>query len=281
MKVYALSGKSGTGKSYQALNLCRKLNIEGIIDDGLFIYNNAIQAGHSAKRDDNKITAIRTAIFDKEEDRRAVADKIKEVAPESILLIGTSDGMVRKIAARLEIPEPDPIIYIEDIVDQEAIDIALHQRREAGKHVIPVPTVEVRSQFSGYFLTPLRMFFDRAGRSMPEDEKTVVRPTYSYLGKFSIAPGVVTDIMEHTAEAHEGIYEVLRCSSDIEPDGVKLNVSAIFNYRTDLLKVIEDLQEKLAKEVAHMTAFNILSVNVIVRGLRPPRRKTPVRADAL
>ena len=37
MKVYALVGKSGTGKSYQAVNLCKELNIEAIIDDGLFI----------------------------------------------------------------------------------------------------------------------------------------------------------------------------------------------------------------------------------------------------
>ena len=35
----------------------RSRNIEAIIDDGLFIYNNAVQAGHSAKRDENKMTA--------------------------------------------------------------------------------------------------------------------------------------------------------------------------------------------------------------------------------
>ena len=50
MKVYSLSGKSGTGKSYQAINLCRKMNIESIIDDGLFICRNKVIAGISAKR---------------------------------------------------------------------------------------------------------------------------------------------------------------------------------------------------------------------------------------
>ena len=99
MKVYGLSGKSGTGKSFQAINLCREHKIESMIDDGLFIYRNAVQAGHSAKRDENKITAIRTAIFDREADRRAVAEKIREVAPESILIIGTSDAMVERIAS--------------------------------------------------------------------------------------------------------------------------------------------------------------------------------------
>jgi ABC-type glutathione transport system ATPase component len=52
MKVYALVGKSGTGKSYQAQNLCRELKIKGIIDDGLFIYENKVISGISAKRQD-------------------------------------------------------------------------------------------------------------------------------------------------------------------------------------------------------------------------------------
>ena len=63
MKVYALVGKSGTGKSYQAMNLCRDLDIEVIIDDGLLIYGNGILAGTSAKRQETVIGAIKTALL--------------------------------------------------------------------------------------------------------------------------------------------------------------------------------------------------------------------------
>ena len=38
MRIYTLVGKSGTGKSFHAMDLCRKENIESIIDDGLYIY---------------------------------------------------------------------------------------------------------------------------------------------------------------------------------------------------------------------------------------------------
>ena len=51
MKVYSLTGVSGTGKSFQALNLCDELKINAIVDDGLFIYNEKVEAGHSAKRE--------------------------------------------------------------------------------------------------------------------------------------------------------------------------------------------------------------------------------------
>ena len=272
MKVYGLSGKSGTGKSFQAINLCREHKIESMIDDGLFIYRNAVQAGHSAKRDENKITAIRTAIFDREADRRAVAEKIREVAPESILIIGTSDAMVERIASRLELPPPDPIIHIEDIVDSDAISTALKQRREGGKHVIPVPTMEVQKQFSGYFMIPLKMFFERNGKVLQDDEKTVVRPTYSYLGNFTIAQSAVTDIMQHVAARSDGVQEVLKCTAEIRQDGVVLRMNGIFEYGGRLMKQVETLQKNLAEAVEHMTAFNILSVQVTVRGLKPVRK---------
>ena len=76
MKVYGLVGKSGTGKSYQSMNVCRDRHIEAIVDDGLFICRNTIQAGHSAKRDQNKVSAIKTAIFQVPETCRLVAGKI-------------------------------------------------------------------------------------------------------------------------------------------------------------------------------------------------------------
>ena len=50
MKVYTLTGKSGTGKSFQAMNLCREYDIESIIDDGIFIYRDRVMAGTSTVR---------------------------------------------------------------------------------------------------------------------------------------------------------------------------------------------------------------------------------------
>ncbi|HUM56846.1 MAG TPA: ATP-binding protein, partial [Bacillota bacterium] len=90
MKVYALVGKSGTGKSYQAMSLCKDKDIESIIDDGLFIYNNDSITGISAKRQPTKVGAIKTALFNTDEHKARVIKKIKEINPQSILVIGTS-----------------------------------------------------------------------------------------------------------------------------------------------------------------------------------------------
>ena len=49
IKVYALVGESGTGKSFRAKLVAQKHGIDMIIDDGLLIRDNRILAGHSAK----------------------------------------------------------------------------------------------------------------------------------------------------------------------------------------------------------------------------------------
>ena len=49
MKVYSLSGPSGTGKSTSALAFAHKLGVEAIVDDGLLIVNGVRVAGLSAK----------------------------------------------------------------------------------------------------------------------------------------------------------------------------------------------------------------------------------------
>lgn len=49
MKVYSLSGPSGTGKSTSALAFAHKLGVEAIVDDGLLIVNGVRVAGVSAK----------------------------------------------------------------------------------------------------------------------------------------------------------------------------------------------------------------------------------------
>lgn len=88
MDVYTLVGKSGTGKSFHAMNLCKKLNIEGIIDDGLFIYKNSVIAGISAKRESTKIGAVKTAMFLNDEIRDEVRDAIKSRILQAYLFLG-------------------------------------------------------------------------------------------------------------------------------------------------------------------------------------------------
>lgn len=277
MTIYGLVGKSGTGKSFQAPEVCRSRKIPAIIDDGLFIYRNAVEAGHSAKRDENKMTAIKTAIFNNEDHRFSVARRIRDVQPESILVLGTSEGMILRICNRLEIPEPVEMIHIEDIVDSDAIKTALRQRRELGKHVIPVPAVAIKEQFSGYLLMPLRIFRRKNANKTEHIEKSVVRPTYSYLGTFEISNKAVREIVEITCSRYEFVSEVSKCSIISDEDGVTILLGIICHRVENIPAHVIELQKRIHRAVEDMTAFNIKSTDIAVRGMLPrgraPRRK--------
>lgn len=268
MKVYGLVGKSGTGKSYQAMNLCKEMNIESIIDDGLFIYGNSILEGTSAKRQDTKVAAIKTALFTDEEHRQAVMDKVKAVSPESLLILGTSEKMIRRIVGRLELPEPERIIQIEEITTDEERETARKQRHELGKHIIPVPTFQLKREFSGYFLDPMRMIRGWRGGKASVSEKTVVRPTYSYLGGYSISDKVIGDVVYYLGKKTEGVDSVAKVSIENNTDGIKITISLICSFGFRIVDVARELQRIVAKKVEAMTAFHIKAVDIEIRGLK-------------
>lgn len=265
MKVYGLSGKSGTGKSFQAINLCRNRGIEAIIDDGLFIMGNAIMAGISAKRQNTIIGAIKTALFLEDNHQEAVTARISELKPDSILVLGTSDEMVRRIAARLELPAIGEIIHIDDITSEEERALARKQRDELGKHVVPVPMPQIKRQFSGYFIDPLRIFKEWGKDRGSFTEKTVVRPTYSYLGAYTVAESALFDIIKCIGNKYEAIVEISRFYTQKNSRGVIIKLTLVLHLHEDIVKTINAFQRELTEELERMTAFNIEGVDVVVK----------------
>lgn len=268
MKVYGLVGKSGTGKSYQAMNLCRDKNIESIIDDGLFICRNRIMAGVSAKRQDTVVAAIKTALFINETHCESVILKITEIHPDSILVLGTSEKMIYRIIERLELPSLQEMISIESITTEKQREAAKKQRKELGKHIIPVPTFQVKREFSGYFVDPLRIFKGWGGGKASFTEKSVVRPTFSYLGGYSISDKVISDITTYIGEKTPGIDSVVKVVTENKDSGVKITISIMIEYGVKIVEVAKILQTQVAEKVETMTAFHISSVNIEVKGVK-------------
>jgi uncharacterized alkaline shock family protein YloU/adenylate kinase family enzyme len=267
MEIYALTGKSGTGKSFQATALVNKYGIEGIIDDGLFILGGSIVAGVSAKRQETKIGAVKTALFMSDVTSEAVARKIVEIAPKSLLVIGTSDKMVRRILNKLSLPDPIQWIRIEEVTSIQERETAQKQRHEHGQHIIPAPTFEVKKDFSGYFIHPIRILKEiKIGR--PQDsERSVVRPTYSYLGKYTISDKAIGDIVMLVASDVAQIDSVPSLYIVNRKKGVSIELGLIMVYSDNILEPARQFQKEIAKRVEAMTALNILSVDIEIHGL--------------
>lgn len=268
MKIYSLTGKSGTGKSYQAVNLCKQLNIESIIDDGLFICRNKVAAGISAKRQPSKIRAVKTALFWTDEHRDSVMEAINRIKPSSLLVLGTSDEMVDKILARLELGKPIKRIYIEDITTEEDRKEANKQRMELGKHVIPVPTFQIKKQFSGYFMSPMRIFKD-FGHGRDLSEKSVVRPSFSYMGEYNISEKVMSDIVDCVSDELKTVAEVNKVIMVKEhmnlDEEITLTAIVDMKYGGSLVENAKQFQQTILDRVQEMTAFHVSRVDIDIR----------------
>lgn len=158
IRVCAFVGPSGTGKSYRAQMVAGENNIEYIIDDGLLVKGNAVIAGTSAKKAPTKIETVKHALFLEEQEKREMQEAFVKYNPTAILILGTSDGMVKKIAQNLELPPISKTIYINEVATEDEMENARRIRTTEGKHVIPVPTFEIKKDFSGYLLDPLQIF---------------------------------------------------------------------------------------------------------------------------
>lgn len=263
MKVYSFVGASGSGKSHHASFVAGKYGIKYVIDDGLLICGNRIVSGFSAKREKTKLKAIRRAIFTEKEHANEVKKSLAELQVDKILIIGTSDKMVDKIAERLSLPPVSERIYIEDILSPEEISMARKKRYEEGKHVIPVPTFEVKKHFSGYFIDPLRIF-RRKGMDL---EKTIVRPYYSYLGKYTISENVINNIVLNEAKKFGGIYKVNKVITENYTDGIKIKIEIVMTYGARINEVLKDAIRKIKNVVEYMTSLNVLDIKIYVKSL--------------
>jgi uncharacterized alkaline shock family protein YloU len=290
MKVYSLVGKSGTGKSYRAGELCREYGIDGIIDDGLFIMKGRILAGISAKRQSTKYRAIKTALFTEESHKKSVAAQIKKAKPSSVLVIGTSDKMVKIITERLGLSAPDVRFDIEDITTADERAVAYLQRHELGKHVIPAPTFQIKKDFSGYFYHPLRTLRGMAdtrvrGRAEgarpdaanPEADaadgggvqwdRSVIRPTYSYLGEFTISDKAIRDIVHSVTGAVAGVSGTPLVLVHAHREGAVIEIGAAMRYGVQIVEAARALQKAAADRIEEMTSINVIAVDVEIQRL--------------
>ena len=273
IKVYAFVGPSGTGKSYRAQMVAGEKNTNFIIDDGLLIKDNEVIAGESAKKAPTKIETVKHALFYKDEEKEEIIKALKKYKPESILILGTSDGMVQKIAANLGLPEISETTYISDVATQEEMETARRIRVTEGKHVIPVPTFEIKKDFSGYLLDPLQIFKTKGKGQKPYiSEKSIIRPTFSYLGNFTISDTVFKQILEYLASKTPGIYKIQKIRVDNFGEGVKLYMEVTVVYGFNLIDGIKQFKEKAKKEIEKLTAMNVEEFSVVVKNVYVPEK---------
>lgn len=272
MEIIAFVGPSGTGKSHRAFKLASNLNIDALIDDGLLIKEGKIIAGISAKQQPTRVGAIKAALFSDDEHCSEVKKALKELAPQKILILATSEKMAERIAERLDLPEPQQFIRIEEVADQKEIKKALKARKVEGKHVIPAPTLEVQPRFLGNLIESFRIFSHKkeTGDHQLWTEQSIVRPTFTSIGKFYIADTALKQIATYTINKSHLFGPIHSISIGIkneEESGIVMNIELSGIYGTPLHLRAKILQKMIKKEIEFATSLDVLAVNLKIKNL--------------
>ena len=269
-KVYAFVGPSGTGKSYRAQMVANKYNIRYIIDDGILVKDSDVVAGSSAKKAATKVETVKKALFIHEPQRSDMINALKEMEPESILILGTYDGMVKKIAQNLNLPKIKKIIYIDEVASKEEIEDARRMRITEGKHVIPVPTFEIKKDFSGYLLDPLQIFKSGLDKTPYISEKSIIRPTFSYLGNFTISDAVFREIIEYLATKAEAVSKIIKVRVKKNEEGPSIYIEAEVNFGISINAELQEFKQKCIKEIERQTSMNVVTMKIMAKKVKLP-----------
>jgi len=248
-------------------------NIRYIIDDGLLINENELIAGVSAKKAPTKIETVKKALFSNPKEAEVVKKAFRKYKPNSILILGTSDNMVNKIRTNLGLSEILETIYITDVATEEEMADAKKTRLTEGKHVIPVPTFEIRKDFSGYVLDPLQIFKTQGKDVKPYmAEKSIIRPTFSYLGNYKISDTVFRQMIEHLANKAEPIHKIHKVRIENMTEGMYIYIEIILCYGHNVITSLNDFKKKIKKEIENLTAMNVEKVSVVAKGIHVPEK---------
>lgn len=265
--VFALVGESGTGKSFRAKLLGQKYGIDVIIDDGLLIQDDKIIAGHSAKRESTFLAAVRVALFDDKEDRDAVARVLqKKKNIKKILILGTSEKMVNKIALRLQLPAPSKIIKIDEIATQEEIDLAIRSRRIEGKHVIPVPAIEIKRNYPQIFYNTVKVFLRRKNKTPDSKiyEKSVVRPEFSKKGRIEISEAALSQMVMHCVSEFDKQIRVKKLTIKTDARGYRFIITIDVPFGMQLTGTIHTMQKYIIDNIERYTGILIEEVSIVI-----------------
>ncbi|MBO5650749.1 MAG: Asp23/Gls24 family envelope stress response protein, partial [Selenomonas sp.] len=171
------------------------------------------------------------------------------------------------------LPQIAKIIHIEDVATRQEMEKAQYYRLKEGKHIIPVPTIELKPHFSGYLVDPLQTLFKRSSTQRRRlGEKSIVRPIFSYYGKLVIDDSAIKSIVRASLKKIEAItnvdgMQVKHLMHGNEDQGLKIVCGVVLTYGNHIPTLLAQAQKDVREAVEFMTGMIVHEVNIQVKTL--------------
>jgi len=278
IKVIALIGRSGTGKSFRAKLMAETYNIDCIIDDGLLIQGNSIITGKSAKKEPTYMRAVRTALFDEAHHRDEVIEAIHSLRIKRILILGTSIRMVALVSERLQLPTPSDVLQIEEISSKTDMDKAQKSRNDRGEHVIPVPAIEVERDYPNLISNSIRILVKISrGFGLKRNkghvyEKSVVQPNFNSKDKgiIALSEHAIGQMIAHCIDEFDSTLFVHRVKIRKSRGTYQLRADVKIPFADKPIENLHELKMYVVNRIEKFTGIIIGEFNLVIVGVSKP-----------
>ncbi|WP_062198188.1 ATP-binding cassette domain-containing protein [Massilibacterium senegalense] len=260
MYIFALIGPSGTGKSTVAKNIAKKYHIPAIIDDGLLIINGKKIAGTSAKYEKTKLAAVKRAIFFYEDHQKEVINALRQYPITRLLILGTSEKMIKRIVEALKLPGIQKIFTIDSVLSEEEIAAAKFSRSVEGFHTIPISSTQIDEHFYTQLLTKVMTIFSPKKGNI--GKQTIVHPSF-HRDRITIENQVIRDYILHFSRPTPFVQEVL--SVTIKRNGfyvINIQLHCTIRLLQNLMDDITSWHRELVELLKKMVGIPILHCNL-------------------
>ena len=139
----------------------------------------------------------------------------------------------------------------------EEVRSKVKEWRKEGLSVGLVPTMGYLHEGHGSLIT----------KSVEQNDRTVVRPTFSYFGSFTISEQVIRDIIKIAAEEYESHLVVVDRMNNGKQTNMSVTIDVMAVRDPESIDKCIDLQQDVYGALVNMTAFTIDSVNVRIRDI--------------
>ena len=161
--------------------------------------------------------------------------------------------------------EPEKIIHIEDVASQEEIETAMRIRYTEGKHVIPVPSIEVTRSAPQIVYDSMKVFMGKKGHSKRNQtyEKTIVRPEFSRPDKEELSEAVLTQMVRHAIGEYDPVMKVKKVRRSKNQDGsYSVSITLRLPVRHYIGSTISDLQEYVTECIEKYGGIMVKSASI-------------------
>src|SRR5690606_14912803 len=135
----------------------------------------------------------------------------------------------------------------------------------------------------GYFAEPLqklRRRFETAAPYPADTDRTIVRPTFSTLGSYSMSDEALAKLIKIILQSVPGVAKLLRHGIKMEKYGIVLDLDLSILLGFNAQEVPMACQLEVAEKVEQFTAINVLATNVrALRVEKPHSSQEPVKPN--